>query len=101
MLLSVCLGVTCLIGDNLVERFSNFAIFKAICDNFTHGLIGFLSAFLIVSELRDHVLWNERSLLIAACTIVSSLIDIDHFIAARSWNLSVGIKKDIFIHYSK
>lgn len=103
MLLSICLGVTCLVGDILTDRFANSLILKAFCDNLTHRLIGLFSALIIVSEIRYQVENPERALLIAACSFVSSLIDIDHFIAAGSWALKVCriLKTDIFCCYIK
>lgn len=49
-----------------------------------------LAAFIIVNEFRDKITVTEHTLLILFCFVVASLIDVDHFIHAKSFSLKVG-----------
>lgn len=49
-----------------------------------------LAAFIIVNEFRDKITVTEHTLLILFCFVVASIIDVDHFIAAKSFSLKVG-----------
>ncbi|XP_071438645.1 transmembrane protein 267 isoform X2 [Hetaerina americana] len=53
---------------------------RAICDNLTHGLIGFFSWYIVTSE------YNLKNRIIESlfCAFFASAIDADHFISARS-----------------
>lgn len=62
---------------------------RAILDNVTHATIGFLSAIILISETNHRIIQTERCFLIVVNVLVSSLIDVDHFIVAKSWKLSV------------
>lgn len=90
MPLSICLGAICIFGDMAVERNGDLPLLKAICDNFTHALIGFITAIQMLSELREYINAYDRLWMIIVSTCVSSLIDVDHFIAANSWQLRVS-----------
>lgn len=90
VVLSICLGATCIFGDISVSRNSDSRALKAICDNFTHALVGFFTAILILSGLREHISAYDRLWMIIVCSCVSSWIDIDHFIVAKSWQLRVN-----------
>lgn len=81
-LLSLAIAVTCLVGDNRLKSATN-PLIKAAIDNATHGLIGLLSALIVISVQADKIH------LAVVCMAMSSLIDADHFIAARSLKLSV------------
>lgn len=89
VIISICLVVICIFGDYLVELSANYRHVKAICDNLTHGLIGFFTALIILTELTISPTLREQLILITACAVSSSLIDVDHFIAAKSWHLKV------------
>lgn len=81
---TLLIAVTCLIGDKKMQSPME-PMTKAIIDNSTHGLIGLFSAIIV---LADHY---EKLHLAVACTMMSSLIDADHFLTARSLKLAVRI----------
>lgn len=91
--LSIINGGICILGDYLVDINHESQIAKAIFDNVTHATIGLLSAIILILQSNHRIIRTERYLLIAMSVLVSSLIDIDHFIMAKSLKLSV-----IFIH---
>lgn len=76
--------LTSLTGDKLLEKINSSHLFRALADNLAHGLIGLFSAAVVVAENKDNIY------LAFICFILSSLIDVDHFIAARSLKLSVS-----------
>lgn len=82
VVLSVMTVITCWLGDLKLRR-PGEPLSKAICDSSAHGLVGFFTAAIILTERSD------KLLLAVGCLIISSLIDVDHFIAARSLKLSV------------
>lgn len=88
--LTILLGFICYLGDRLVENHSS-GIEKAIFDSSTHAIVGLLSSIIIVLQIRQNVDVSEKCLLIFTCFLLSSLIDIDHFIEAKSLKLSVSI----------
>lgn len=96
--LTALLAVVCIFGDWLVGLNSNSSIAKAIFDNVTHACVGLLTASLLFIQLDRRISSAERNAAIIVCCLVSSLIDVDHFIAARSWKLTVRIEIDIEIN---
>lgn len=89
--LSAATLATCLIGDKLLAKINSFHLFRALADNLAHGLIGMLSLGIIVAEHKENIY------LACVCFILSSLIDVDHFIAAKSLKLSVSAFTRFFI----
>lgn len=89
--LTTFLAAVCICGDWLVELNSNSSIAKAIFDNATHACVGLLTALLLFIQLDHRISSVEKNAAIIICGVCSSLIDIDHFIAARSWKLAVCI----------
>lgn len=83
--------VVCVGGDWLVELNSNSPIGKAAFDNITHAIVGLLSAAILFIQVEQRFSSFERIAAIATCFSISSLIDIDHFIVARTWTLSVCV----------
>ncbi|CAH2064651.1 unnamed protein product, partial [Iphiclides podalirius] len=88
MLLTVSICATALIGDYIVfkSKYSDSQAFRAFSDSSVHASIGFLSALIFFSYdigLTD----QARAYNIAFCTLLSSIIDVDHFIAAKSFRL--------------
>ena len=64
---------------------------KAVCDNATHGVVGLLS-WLIVSmsancSLMSSIKASWKEILLAG--MISSVVDVDHFIQAGSVSLQV------------
>lgn len=90
--LTTFMAVVCIVGDWLVERNSNSSITKAILDNVTHACVGLLTGLLLFVQVERRISSAEKYAAIIVCCLVSSLIDIDHFIAARSWKLKVCIE---------
>lgn len=80
--MSLAIAVTCVVGDNRLKA-SIKPVIKAAFDNVTHGIVGLLSASIVIGAQAD------KLYLAVACMMISSLIDADHFIAARSLKLSV------------
>lgn len=89
LILPLLNGGICVLGDQLVEWNSGSHLQKAICDNATHAFIGFVNALTILYELNRRISWTERVNLVIMSMLVSSLIDLDHFIVAKSMNLTV------------
>lgn len=90
--LAALIGFTCILGDEMVEYFSS-RIMKAICDNVTHGLVGYLSAVIIAHNYKGSVLPTEKKLVAFMSYLTASVIDADHFIEARSFKLKVIISR--------
>ncbi|RVE47646.1 hypothetical protein evm_007743 [Chilo suppressalis] len=90
--LTLGLFFTAVLGDYVVFR-SNYItsqVIRAIVDNLVHATIGCLSALIFFNHdlnmTRHACLYN-----VTFCTLLSSLIDIDHFMVARSLHF-----KDLF-----
>lgn len=96
---SFCLFGTCLLGDNLLEFPNNSRLKKAIIDNGTHALVGLFSGLFITTFFEGKILSIHMKLAVATCVIVSSLIDLDHFIAAKSFRLKVSFIVYLIIQY--
>lgn len=81
------LGIVSCSGDRLVDNSKN-NVLRASFDNLTHALIGGLSWILVLILSKKTILPNIYS--VVYCTAISSLIDLDHFVAAASFNLRVS-----------
>lgn len=88
--LTVLLALVAITGDYVVHH-SNLHVFQAVFDNATHSIIGGLCWCIFCLRYRS---FNAYQTLIevALCALISSLIDIDHFIAAGSLNLKVNYR---------
>ncbi|XP_015585715.1 transmembrane protein 267 [Cephus cinctus] len=101
----LCIFVTSMIalcshlGDRMLKHGSTPAM-RAIFDNLTHATVGALTWSLIIILSRKSVVHNVFQ--IVSCFLVSSLIDLDHFLSARSWRLSDATRLDKrpFLHCS-
>lgn len=82
--LSAVTAITCVAGDIKLRTVSE-PLSRSIWDNTAHALIGFFSALIILTDHVDHLH------MAIACMIMSSIIDIDHFIEARSARLTVRV----------
>lgn len=85
--MSSLIAVTCVVGDGKLQAIAG-PLKRAIVDNSTHGLIGFFSALIVLIDQLDGE--TEKLYLAVVCMMMSSLIDIDHFIAAKSVKLAVS-----------
>lgn len=84
---TLLIGIISITGDKLVEYEENL-ILRAVSDNLTHGLVAGLSWTLIVILSKESVALNILNIVV--CSVLSSLIDLDHFIEAHSWKLNVS-----------
>lgn len=91
LFLSLINGGICIFGDYLVDINHESLIAKAFFDNVTHAAIGLFSAMVLILESNHRIMRTEQFFLIGMNVAVSSLIDIDHFIVAKSLKLSVKI----------
>lgn len=83
--LSLAVVGVCIVGDMSLGMSHRSQLFRAYADNLSHALIGLLSCCIVIAE-------NSNNFYVAViCLIISSLIDIDHFLAAKSFRLSVKI----------
>lgn len=88
MVLSIIL--VCIIGDKLVEITRSSHWKKAIIDNVTHGIVGALAAAVVLFNFKDRITVSEIIILIVLACVLSSVIDVDHFIEARSFHIHVS-----------
>ncbi|XP_028139609.1 transmembrane protein 267 [Diabrotica virgifera virgifera] len=98
--LTFLIFLTAIIGDYVVS-YSKLHVFQALFDNTTHFLIGGLSWLIVCLNSKD-VSHTEKIIEVVICSLISSLIDIDHFIEARSINLknATKLKHRPFLHCS-
>ena len=76
-------------GDKLLTK-TDYFVYKALIDTFTHGSIGILSWAVVVFSSNSFRINNfNSSFEVFICGCIATLIDVDHFIAARSLNLQV------------
>lgn len=76
---SLLVGV-CVAGDQVLLLLQNSGPWaKALVDNWTHGVIGLL-CWTIVTDGKQ---WLE----IVTCAFLASVLDVDHFLAAKSVKL--------------
>lgn len=114
-LLSICttvvLLVICLVGDRLDRIPSIQGWVRALADSGTHGAVGAISWLIVLIGSKA---WQEQEVLlllnpfasftsnrlvceVVACGMVALFIDIDHFIAAGSFDLKAGLKLPGFV----
>lgn len=80
--------LACLLGDYLDEK-TDHPLLRALCDNGTHALVGALSGISFVIHFHDKISNVTGWLMMFGCFACSSLIDMDHFIIAKSFSLEV------------
>ncbi|XP_018579196.1 transmembrane protein 267 [Anoplophora glabripennis] len=81
------IAVVAILGDYIVAHLK-IHIFQAIFDNATHAIIGGLSWFLVCINYKTELRSSYVILEIGICSFLSSFIDVDHFIAAKSLSLT-------------
>lgn len=85
--LTILLSVVCVVGDKLVN-YTKIHLFQAIFDNTTHGCVSGLSWFIFRINYKNFS--SKQTLLeVGLATLIASLIDLDHFLAAKSFHLKV------------
>ncbi|KAG5680878.1 hypothetical protein PVAND_010357 [Polypedilum vanderplanki] len=82
-------------GDNKLNS-NETQLLKAMYDNITHGLVGFFAAAILFTDDWDRMYWA------LICMLLSSLIDVDHFISAWSLKLAnaTNLHSRPFLHNS-
>lgn len=90
VIISILIGIVAIIGDELVAKMSKF-IERAVTDNATHAIIGGLSWLIVTNNVQYFCTPVQKLLEIIICTLISSFIDLDHFLVAGSFNHSVCI----------
>lgn len=93
IILGALLGIICYLGDRLVEYETESGLKKALCDSSTHAIVGLMSATIFVLQINQRIETDEKIRLVFVCSLLSSLIDIDHFIEAKSFKLFVSINE--------
>ncbi|XP_049293772.1 transmembrane protein 267 [Anopheles funestus] len=98
----VILCCVCVFGDKLTEYVQKSALLRACIDNATHAFIGCVVAEITLHSLKYQVSHQEYCLLLFVALIVSSFIDLDHFIEARSFSLqdATHLDRRPFLHNS-
>lgn len=87
IVLTGAIGICSFIGDQGLKH-GKTAMTRAIFDNVTHAIVGGLTWAVILNLSKKPLIQNFSSIFL--CFSLSSFIDIDHFIAAGSWKLSVS-----------
>ncbi|XP_050095676.1 transmembrane protein 267 [Anopheles aquasalis] len=99
----VALLIVCIGGDKLGEGSSKSALLRALIDNATHALIGLIVGDLVLNSVKQHHFTrHEYCILLLEAAIVSSFIDLDHFIEAKSIRLqdATNLDRRPFLHNS-
>ncbi|XP_050075591.1 transmembrane protein 267 [Anopheles maculipalpis] len=98
----VILCCVCIFGDKVTETVQKPALLRACIDNATHATIGCIAAEILLHSLKYHTKNQEYWFLLLIATVVSSLIDLDHFIEARSFRLqdATHLDRRPFLHNS-
>lgn len=87
VVLTGAIGICSFIGDQGLKH-GKTAATRAIFDNVTHAIVGGLTWAVILNLSKKSLAQNFSSIFWSFC--LSSFIDVDHFIAACSWKLSVS-----------
>ena len=92
LILETLLICVCLLGDQLLFDLKD-GLLKALSDNITHILISVFSWFIIIYDLKTPLTENIQISLVqcVAAAAIASLIDIDHYIMAKSIHLEVKL----------
>ena len=87
VVLTGAIGICSFIGDQGL-KYGKTAATRAIFDNVTHAIVGGLTWAIILNLSKKPLTQNFSSIFYSFC--LSSFVDVDHFIAACSWKLSVS-----------
>ena len=83
---SFALVLVCLLGDHLCSALSQAELlWRAMADSATHGAVGVMSWAVVVMPGLSPARWMHCAL----CGVLASIIDVDHFLQARSLQLKV------------
>ena len=88
LILEIGILLICLLGDHLLSSpVSKQPIVRAMVDSLTHGLVGGLS-WAVVTDIRMD---RQRIIECIVCLGLAMAVDVDHFIAAKSFHFKVII----------
>ncbi|XP_060567037.1 transmembrane protein 267-like [Ruditapes philippinarum] len=88
VVLEILLGCTCYLGDRLLEHpVAKQQIVVAITDSLTHGIVGGISWAIIC----DFKFRKQECVECLLCMMLAMLVDVDHFIAAKSFSLKSAL----------
>ncbi|KAI4492092.1 hypothetical protein M0802_010100 [Mischocyttarus mexicanus] len=95
--LTSLIGISSFLGDMFLKCVEN-RMARAILDNLTHAIVGGLVWILILVLSKKSLAQNVYGIVFSF--FLSSFIDVDHFLAARSWKLSdvISLNKRPFLH---
>lgn len=82
----ILLALTAVIGDGLVSH-SKIKVYQALFDNVTHSVIGGLSWLLVCIYCKN--ISSRIIVEVITCAVIASIIDLDHFLIAKSFHLEV------------
>lgn len=89
-ILTISLASLCFAGDHIL-KISNKNVVRAIVDSCTHSLVSIVSWLIVLLKCHNHSSMIKNSVFeIFLSGIFASVIDVDHFILARSINLKVS-----------
>ena len=84
---SFALAMVCLLGDHLCSALSEAELlWQALADSATHGAVGMMSWAVVVMPGLSPARWTQCVL----CGVLASVLDVDHFLQARSLQLKVS-----------
>lgn len=72
-----------------LDSIKTVALRRSLVDNLTHIIIGMFSWLLSISYEKLYHPWNITNCLL--CGFFAGIVDIDHFLMAKSLNLNVSI----------
>ncbi|XP_043678260.1 transmembrane protein 267 isoform X1 [Vespula pensylvanica] len=95
--LTSLIGISSFMGDTSL-KYVHTAVARAILDNLTHAIVGGLTWTLILILSKKSFVQNLHDIFFSFA--LSSFIDLDHFLAARSWKLNdaTNLNKRPFLH---
>ncbi|XP_011494071.1 PREDICTED: transmembrane protein C5orf28 [Ceratosolen solmsi marchali] len=79
------IGIVSVLGDKGLQN-GKSEIVRAISDNLTHAIVGGITWTLVLVLSKQSLTENLRRII--TCFFMSSLIDVDHFITAQSWDIN-------------
>lgn len=91
------IGIISILGDTCL-KYTQTSVLRALSDNLTHAIVGGLTWTLILVLSKESLVQNLYSILFSFA--LSSFIDVDHFLSARSWKLSdaTSLSRRPFLH---
>ncbi|XP_015430695.1 PREDICTED: transmembrane protein C5orf28 [Dufourea novaeangliae] len=97
LVLTVAISICSIIGDQGLKN-GKSTVSRAIFDNITHAIVGGLTWAVILNLSKKSLTQYFPS--IVCCFLLSSFIDVDHFIAAWSWKINdaTHLEKRPFLH---